>query len=377
MSFGILNNSFDNAVPRNFYIKPAFGNISERPLIGRMLGVTAAYGTLTTNIALAGNAVANVTAVSVIGYPIPLAGDALVSASVSGGFDTFARLAGNAIVTPLLIGDLENRAPVAGTVSSIQFTQGVPEDFDLSVYGYDPDGDELTMIFVPGPDGLPAGITFDAFTGILHYDGSDLGATEATPKVWADNRIIFEDRTDFGGYAGAQSEASGRLTSILALAGSATIQAEAGGLLSFPYDLFGVALVESSSETALTTTLMLQGVAGGVTSMAGHITDIMQLAGDATGNVQATGILYAQVVAITGSGASVCEALGTLTARVAFVGDAYCSASGLGRLGPDYIFFGDAHIVSEASAKLYTMGKDYPWEQEISTLNEWTKEQPL
>src|SRR5690606_8261295 len=229
-----------------------------------------------------------------------------------------------------------------------------------------------------GHEDLPSAFTFNTQTGILSYDGSDQGVEENSSITWTNNRIIFDDRLDFGGgILLSSTEFSASLSTDIPLAGSIISSFNTRAFLEFPGDVFGDLVASPTLDGSLLAPIVLEGVAGGIASLTGTITDITQVAGDITNSVQMTGMLYGGVVAIEGHFESITEFGGSLSTNVRFEGAVLGEASGLGRLGPDYIFAGDMTMEQAFSAELFTMGKDAPWNSEIEIPNGWVKEQPL
>lgn len=75
-----------------------------------------------------------------------------------------------------------NLPPIWQAIGEIQFTLGVPSTFDLSAYATDPDGEDIDFMRLSGA--LPLGVSLNAETGLLTWDGIGNGTTGFTTAVF-------------------------------------------------------------------------------------------------------------------------------------------------------------------------------------------------
>ena len=356
---------------------PDGGTVLQHPLVGTSNNVSKMTGQLSTNIRLAGSAVMVVTSYSTFGVAVPLTGGMVVQSVTTGAITTAQPARGDMVVNSTMTGELKNRPPKIQTVPTIQFEQGTASEYDLSDLVSDSDLDELVLKFSTPPAGLPTAFSFDPLTGILSYDGSDFGLSGDDSRVWEGNRLIASDGIELDSFARSDVLMTGDLNAKTFLFGGMSCKTTMTGLLTIPADLVGQILGSVTMEGALVAPIEFQGVVSGSCTMSGTLSNVVPLRGDIVNNVMMTGALYAQITEIAGQVINSVEMSGTLISQVLFEGEMLINVSGLGRLGPDYIFEGAQINSVDMVGKLTTIDKTSPWEQEPLVGTEWTKEAPL
>lgn len=357
--------------------EPEGGTQTQHPLASITESSQLMRGSLTTGIPLAGSIVGVVTSYSTFGATVVLEGDLDSIVTLNGNLFTGQAVDGAMVVNVILTGELANRAPVIQSVPTIQFTQGVASEYNLRELVTDPDGDVTTLTLSTAPGGLPAAFSFDPITGILSYDGTSFNLTGDEFQTWAGNRLIASDTLDMDSFVRNDVTMRGELSSTTLLTGNIVGEVILTGLLTGPADLVGQMVVDIVLTGELAAPIIMEGVMPGNATMSGTLTDIVPFKASITNNVVMTGILYAQVMEIKSDAIVTSLMSGTLTGKVLFEGTMLVEASGLGRLGPDYIFNGAQINSVEMVGKLTTIDKTSPWEQESIVGTEWIKEQPL